>query len=149
MKLETEGRGDFANPDVELVKTELGKLNSSDNSFAVLSDDDGFVQTARSAEGFVLEYRDESGYFGTTDENLSLAQVRDAFVQFVAGESGWKRAFEWAPRETGEGAENTSGAAGGAASGAASANPLDDLLGTVKNEAMRFAKRKLRGLFRR
>lgn len=149
MKLETEGRGDFANPDVELVKTELGKLNSSDNSFAVLSDDIGFVQTARSTGGFVLEYRDGSGYFGTTDENLSLAQVRDAFAQFVAGESGWKRAFEWVPRESGDGAESVSRPTGGTASVPTSANPVEDLLGTVKNEAMRFAKRKLRGLFRK
>ena len=164
MNLETE-RGNFNNPDAEVVKSELGKLNNGDNDHAILSDAGGFLQTATSSGGFLLEYRDGSGYFGSRNEGIPLEQVQEAFALYLAGDGSWKGRFEWVPREEPAGAQGGApqagvgaGSAGPAsdtaaqptgATGVDPSNPLDSLVNTVKSEAVRLAKRKLRGLFRR
>ncbi len=153
MNLETE-RGNYNSPNAELVKSELGKLNNADNDHAILSDAGGFLQTATSAGGFMLEYRDGSGYFGSRNEQIPLEQVQEAFALYLAGDGGWKSQFEWDRREDGQGAGDEGPVSSSSAEAAAAtrvdpANPLDSLVNTVKDEAMRFAKKKLRGLFRR
>ncbi len=151
MNLETE-RGNFNNPDPELVKSELGKLDNGDNDHAILSDAGGFLQTAKSGGGFMLEYRDGSGYFGSKNESISLAQVQEVFTLYLAGDSSWKNSLEWDRREEGQSAD--SAASGSTAQSAGGtrvdpSNPLDSLVNTVKSEAVRLAKNKLKGLFRR
>ncbi|MCK4515126.1 MAG: hypothetical protein KAU31_07705, partial [Spirochaetaceae bacterium] len=120
-----------------------------------------FLQTATTSGGFMLEYRDGSGYYGSKDEQVSLAQVQEAFTLYLAGDGSWKSQFEWDQREegpasgstgqvsdsTGEASDSTAQSAGGRR--VDPANPLDSLVNTVKSEAVRLAKRKLRGLFRR
>ncbi len=153
MNLETE-RDNFNNPDAELVKSELGKLDHGDNGHAILSDAGGFLQTATTSGGFMLEYRDGSGYYGSKNEQIPLAQVQDAFARYLAGDGSWKSQFEWDRREEGQAAGSAGPASGSTAQSAGGArvdpsNPLDSLVNTVKSEAVRLAKRTLRGLFRR
>ena len=153
MNLETE-RDNFNNPDAELVKSELGKLDHGDNGHAILSDAGGFLQTATTRGGYMLEYRDGSGYFCSKDEQVSLTRVQEAFALYLAGDGSWKSQFEWDQREEGPASGSTGQASGSTAQSAGGtrvdpANPLDSLVNTVKSEAVRLAKRKLRGLFRR
>jgi hypothetical protein len=149
MDLETE-RGNYSNPDAELVRSELGRLNGGDNNHAILSDGDGFLQTATIGAGYVLEYRDGSGYYGSASEQLSLAEVQQAFALYLSGDSGWKAQFQWERREEGQAADGPESSSGSVRpSGIGAANPLDSLVDNVKKKAIRIAKNKLRGLFRR
>lgn len=149
MRLETAGHGAFENPDEETIKAELGRLNSGDNDFATLSDEAGFIQTAAGGSGFVLEHRDGSGYFGTRNEQIALQDVQDAFVLYLKRDGSWKSKFDWVPRDTASSGETATQDRQPGMADSASDNPLDSLAGTLKNEAMRFARKKLGRLFRR
>jgi len=145
MKLETAGRGEFANPSPEQIRSELSNLDTSGNDFATLSDQRGFIQTARGPAGYMLEYRDASGYFGSRDEAIPLADVQEAFGLYLSGDASWRGRFAWERR--GDVAPDTGTT--GRATASAGDNPVDSLVNTVKNEAVRLAKNRLRGLFRR
>ena len=75
------------------VKDALKQLGE-DNEFMILSKGTKFVQVAVTADGYLLEYRDETGYFRSVDTDLSLSDVEDVFYDFLK-EKDWKDKMEW------------------------------------------------------
>ncbi|MCD6123477.1 MAG: hypothetical protein J7K04_16715 [Spirochaetales bacterium] len=145
MKLETAGRGDFENPDEEKIKLELARLDDDENNFASLSDANGFLQTAKTGGGYLLEYRDETGYYSTSSEDIPLLKIQETFLLYLKGNNSWKNNFEWIKNE-----DRTAGdsAAESSAPGKSGFNPVDNLLNNVKKRAVNAAKKKLRGFFK-
>lgn len=138
MKLETAGRGDFDNPDEERIKTEIAELDNNNNNHAILSSGDGFLQTAKTGQGYLLEYRDGTGYYSSSNESIPLSEVQKAFLLYLKNDDSWKNNFKWN--------KNEDHAEGDSAEG--SSNPVDDLLNNVKKRALNAAKKKLGRFFK-
>ncbi|MGC9311585.1 MAG: hypothetical protein ACP5IA_02750 [Sediminispirochaetaceae bacterium] len=132
--------------------------------FCILGEGDSFVQTTGSDGGLLVQYRDEEGMFESVRSDLDSAAVKDIFIQFLNGQSGWKTSMEFSQMEMG-GAGADSGAAadsgGGIKTGAADGSGegrteksfADQLKDSVKKEAMnsvnRAARKITRGVFRK
>jgi hypothetical protein len=53
-----------------------------------------FLQETGS-DPFRLEYRDEARPLLAADENLTLAEVTQAFLEYLAGRTEWKDRYTW------------------------------------------------------
>ena len=150
MKLETAGRGDFENPDEEKIKLELTRLDDDENNFALLSDANGFLQTAKTGGGYLLEYRDETGYYSTSSEDIPLLKIQETFLLYLKGNNSWKNNFEWDKNEDHKAGDSATGSqlSDSLSPGSSGSNPVDNLLNNVKKRAVNAAKKKLRGFFK-
>ncbi len=70
-----------------------------DNDFAILSKGDSFVQAAIGEEGYVVEYRDDSGYFRGVEPGISYEKVVVVFLGFLNDGDSWKEITEWEAAE--------------------------------------------------
>lgn len=70
-----------------------------DNNFAILSKGDSFVQAAVGEEGYVVEYRDDSGYFRSVEPSMSYEKVVVVFIGFLNNDDSWKEITEWETAE--------------------------------------------------
>lgn len=127
--------------DINSINKALDSL-SEDNDHAILGDND-FIQTAWTGEGlFLVEYRDGSGYFRSTNEELKLSLVKQIFEGFFNGSSDWKNLTSW---ELDGGTENSSSSYSNTSStGRSSGNLKDDLVEGLKRDAVNWGKRKLK-----
>ena len=75
------------------------KSLDEDNDFAILSKGDSFVQTAVGEEGYVVEYRDDSGYFRGVEPGISYEKVVIMFIGFLNDDDSWKEVTEWETAE--------------------------------------------------
>jgi len=71
------------------------KSLDEDNDFAILSKGDSFVQAAVGEEGYVVEYRDDSGYFRSVEPSISYEKVVVMFIGFLSDGDSWKEITEW------------------------------------------------------
>jgi len=102
----TEGDYKFEMANGETVKTinpvsvtmALKSLDE-DNDFAILSKGDSFVQAAVGEEGYVVEYRDDSGYFRSVESGISYEKVVVVFLGFLNDSDSWKEITEWEAAE--------------------------------------------------
>lgn len=78
-----------------LTLTAALKKLDEDNNFAILSKEDSFLQTAVSEDGYIVEYRDESGYFRSVKSDIPFKRVLRMFIGFLNDTDSWKRALEW------------------------------------------------------
>ena len=105
------GRGTEVDYEFEMANGEtMNKINSlsvtmalksldEDNNFAILSKGDSFVQTAIGEDGYLVEYRDDSGYFRSVEQNISYKRVVAMFVGFLNEDDSWKEGTEWETAE--------------------------------------------------
>lgn len=70
-----------------------------DNDFAILSKGESFVQTAVGEDGYVAEYRDDSGYFRSVESDIPFEKVLSMFLGFLNENDLWKEGFEWEKAE--------------------------------------------------
>ena len=70
-----------------------------DNDFAILSKGDSFVQAAVEEEGYVVEYKDDSGYFRSVEQSISYEKVVVMFLGFLSDDDSWKEITEWETAE--------------------------------------------------
>lgn len=126
--------------------------------FCILGEGDSFVQTAGSAGGLLVQYRDSRGMFESVSSSLDAVAVKDIFGQFLNGEAGWKTSMEFSPMEIGgAGADSSGGIETGPADGSRESRTensfADQLKDSVKKEAMnsvsRTARKITRGIFRK
>lgn len=110
MKLTTEDLGEIA----DVKADELARIVDEDafGAFAVLSDsDDAFMQAGNNwspddeceafverhgSDPWVLEYRDAaSGKQFQATRNVTLQEVRDAFLHYLRANPAWRDRFQW------------------------------------------------------
>jgi hypothetical protein len=103
---DTEGDYEFEMANGETVKninpvsvTMALKSLDEDNNFAILSKGDSFVQAAVGEEGYVVEYRDDSGYFRSVEPSMSYEKVVVVFIGFLNDGDSWKEITEWETAE--------------------------------------------------
>ncbi len=75
------------------------KSLDEDNDFAILSKGDLFVQAAVGEEGYVVEYRDNSGYYRSVESNIPYEKVVVVFIGFLNDSDSWKEITEWETAE--------------------------------------------------
>lgn len=75
------------------------KSLDEDNNFAILSKGDSFVQAAVGEEGYVVEYRDDSGYFRSVETSIPYEKVVVMFLGFLNEDDSWKEITEWETAE--------------------------------------------------
>lgn len=129
--------------DIDSINKALESL-SEDNGHAILGDDD-YIQTAWTREGlFLVEYRDGSGYFRSTNEELQLSVVKQLFEGFYNGGSDWKNLIQW----TLEDAEGTPGSSSDysnrSSTKGSSGNFKEDIAEQLKRDALNWGKKKLK-----
>jgi len=103
---DTEGDYEFEMANGETVETinpvsvtiALKSLDEN-NDFAILSKGDSFVQAAVGEEGYVVEYRDDSGYFRSVESSVSYEKVVVVFIGFLGEDDSWKEITEWEAAE--------------------------------------------------
>jgi len=76
------------------IKDALDEVDE-DNSTIILSKSGRFIQAAVTEDGFLMEYRDASGYFSTKKTDLSKDDVEDALIDFFKEDDDYKEDFEW------------------------------------------------------
>jgi len=103
---DTEGDFEFEMANGETVKkinpisvTMALKSLDEDNNFAILSKGDSFVQTAVGEEGYVVEYRDDEGYFRSVEPGIPYEKVVIMFIGFLNDDDSWKEITEWETAE--------------------------------------------------
>lgn len=70
-----------------------------DNDFAILSKGESFVQTALGEDGYLAEYRDDSGYFRSVESDIPFEKVLSMFLGFLNENDLWKEGMEWEEAE--------------------------------------------------
>ena len=102
----TDGDYEFEMANGETVKkinpvsvTMALKSLDEDNDFAILSKGDSFVQAAVGEEGYIVEYRDDSGYFRSVESGISYEKVVVVFLGFLNDSDSWKEITEWEAAE--------------------------------------------------
>ncbi|RKX90330.1 MAG: hypothetical protein DRP59_09910 [Spirochaetes bacterium] len=137
MRLEfANGRVVDVNEKEQLLK-ELDSLGG-DNEHAILGDAE-FVQTAYSGPGFLLQYKDSSGMYESSESNYEIDTVKDIFSKFLTKDQHWKESVNW--EQTGGGHGDT-GQKASASFG--STNLKDELIRSAKKSALNWLKRKIR-----
>jgi hypothetical protein len=108
MTLTTEELGEI--PKIGAARLQALLTDDAFGKFAVLSaSDDLFMQAgndwqpgkacaaflrAHDSDPWVLEYREGSDHFRAVG-HVTLAQIREAFASYLAGNEKWRSAFEW------------------------------------------------------
>ncbi len=99
MKLILNGDPLDSTVDDGLIMRSIYSLTGEGDSFAILSKDDmTYIQTAGGPNsGFILEYQDGSldKHFTCTNQNLTAAQVVNAFQSYTKQDGRWQQEFEW------------------------------------------------------
>ena len=75
------------------VKDAINNL-SEDNEYMILSKGTKFIQAAVTEDGYLLEYRDQTGYYRSADTDLTKADLEDVFYGFLK-EKDWKDEVNW------------------------------------------------------
>jgi len=76
------------------LRTALSELDD-DNNYISLRKGSTFVQAAVTEDGYLMEYRDESGYYESEKQDLSESTVKVVMYGFLDGDKGWKKEIEW------------------------------------------------------
>ena len=144
MTIETASGHNLQNVTEEQLKDSLSGLNS-DNDFLILSGEEDYIQCAYSETGFIAEYQDASGHYGS-GPGLSIGIIEKIFVSYLTGSEEWKTLTAWtvdeipetgsASDQNGQKPFNLKGAIKGDLS-------PDKLFGAVKNQIAREAGREV------
>ena len=76
-----------------------GEINPTEMVATLISKGDSFVQAAVGEEGYVVEYRDDSGYFRGVEPGISYEKVVVIFVGFLNDNDSWKEITKWEAAE--------------------------------------------------
>ncbi len=76
------------------LRKQLKKLEE-DGDFAVLSKGVVFLRAEPNEEGFKAEYRDNSGFYTSVDQELAFDEVEDLFLDFYNEKEDWKESIDW------------------------------------------------------
>lgn len=99
MNLETDAGRKLANPSASQIAEELEALSGRADSYAILSRDErSYIQAAGGpSEGFLLEYQEGSieQHYRSTQSNLPLTTVTNAFQLYAADDSSWRSLVPW------------------------------------------------------
>ena len=76
------------------LRNALSELNE-DNNYISLRKGGTFVQAAVTEDGYLMEYRDESGYYESEAQDLSESTVKVVMYGFLDGDKGWKKEIDW------------------------------------------------------
>jgi hypothetical protein len=106
MRLSLEDGTILQDPNAEQIDLSLRSLNwARDNSFAILGEDQSYIQTAHiddpevaeDAPYHALEYQEGSldEHYEATGQGLSLERIIDAFQRYARGDPSWREMFTW------------------------------------------------------
>jgi hypothetical protein len=70
-----------------------------ENNYISLRKGTTFVQAAVTDDGFLMEYRDNKGYFRSDNANISEKEVKDVMYGFLEGKKDWKDEIDWKKAE--------------------------------------------------
>jgi predicted HNH restriction endonuclease len=148
MKLELADGRTLNNPDRKTVENALASLDRNNNDHAIL-DAGSFIQTATTSEGYLLEYRDNSGYFRSEKEDLSLDIVKKAFISFLVGDNSWKESTAWVAAEDGQGAvAGDSSVSANSSQKSGEGDFAGDIVSNIKKSVKRNISRKIGRFFK-
>lgn len=93
MNIETASGSDIQNASVEQLEKSLAGLGGS-NDFLILIDGDNYIQCAGSKDGFIAEYQDSTGHYGSAP-GLSAETIKDMFTSYLSRTERWKGLTAW------------------------------------------------------
>ncbi len=94
MRLEIADGTTISTPsEADLIRV-LSRATSQDD-FIILSAGDDYLQCAVTKKGFLAEYQDSSGHYGSKDANLQKDTMEALFLGFLSGDETWKTKVEW------------------------------------------------------
>ena len=141
MKLELASGKILDVSDINLIYSEIDKLDKK-NDHLILSNGDSFIQMAFSGHDlYETEYSDESGYHQAKNQDQGLALIKKIFEGFYNKTSDWKKLTSW---ELIEDNENSSSSSNYSNTSRSSGNFKDNLVDGLKRDAINWGKRKLR-----
>ncbi|HID38936.1 MAG TPA: YIP1 family protein [Calditrichaeota bacterium] len=91
--LETSGGDVIEAPTLTQLVQSLGELDS-DEEFCILSKGEDFIQTAYSEKGFIVQYKDATGQYESS-ELLGQPTVIMIFSTYLNGDDSWKQSAQW------------------------------------------------------
>lgn len=89
------------NPEISDITEAINSLKSEDE-FVILNRGKNFLQVAKSGEGYLLQYKDGSGFFESKNTDFAPEIIIATFNTYLIGGTGWgvwKQQFEWKPAE--------------------------------------------------
>lgn len=123
--------------------------------FCTLSNGDGFIQTAGSSGGLLIQYRDSSGQYESDDTSLSSGAVKDIFSAYLKGDESWKNGISFSKWSEDDGQAEDSDSNARLNSGPKDFSPESikkTVVNAVKGEATRsissMVRRLIRNIFR-
>lgn len=79
-------------------------LEDDNDSFAILSDGDDFIQTAgKLPDQLMVEYQEDDTQYRSVQHSLTLDEVKERFKQHRRGAADWRHQNEWKEVEIPEG----------------------------------------------
>jgi len=144
MKLEfADGRTVEVNTREQIGK-ELDSLNE-ENDFAILGNDDNFIQASYYNGNFSFQYRDGSGMYEGTRTDLNSAEAKNIFSLYLEGNPEWKNFFQWNKISDSENQNHGMGTSGyGSDTYSGSGDIKDELIRAAKKSVINWIKKKIR-----
>ncbi len=126
--------------DIELVYSEIDKLDKK-NDHLILNDGNNYIQMAWLGHNlYETEFRDESGYYQAKNQDLDLSLIKNIFEGFFNRDSNWKNLTPWELIEDGGNSSSSSDYNNNSRSG----NIKEDIAEQLKRDAVNWGKRKLK-----
>ena len=97
MSLEVDGEFVYNDPSADRLRTTLEEQTDDVNSFFILRvSDNTYMQGARHAEGFYLEYRDGGPqYHYAAKQHLTLNAALAIVAAYARGDEAWRKTTDW------------------------------------------------------
>ncbi len=76
------------------VKDAIENLNEEVSSFSLMQGTK-FIKVTMKEDGYMIEFRDNSGYYKSAEEDLSKDDVEDALLDFLKEDKDWKDQIDW------------------------------------------------------
>ena len=140
MKLELADGQILEASGIDLVYSEIDKLDKKKDHL-ILSNGDDFIQIAFLGHNlYATEYKDRSGYYEARNQDLDLSLIKQIFEGFFNVRSEWKELTSWESLDNNT--ENSS--SNYSSTSRSSGNFKDNLVDGLKRDAINWGKRKLR-----
>ncbi len=97
--LETPDGNKIKNPESSDISDAIKAISGDD--FVIISHGDDFLQTTKSGDGYILQYKDKSGMYECKKTDFAPEIIITTFTSYLNPSTWaiWKQQFEWGPAE--------------------------------------------------